>query len=252
MSCFCDRLKWNSGQNVHAWKLLLAIGPTFNLPAHNLGLSLTKSKMVEHTEEELIYSIKEALRHKKSAFQRRIANGHKLRDLDITFNRLNQISELAVKENFEGIRERPKHKLGELYPKLEHCIIRVNSPIDRRLSPRMSKFHPLMVVFDLPMARGVFNLLQKEILGRTRYGVEVEEKPGSVKITFFCLRRLCHLFDQFEDCGEFIKQLGEGKGQSKLIVSEDKKGVMTYNEKAECLQAKFHYGYRNSFGIRQH
>ena len=81
-----------------------------------------------------------------------------------------------------------------------------------------------MVVFDLPM--------QKEILGRTRYGVEVEEKPGSVKITVFSLRRLCHLFDQFEDCGEFIKQLGEGKGQTKLIVSEDKKGVMAYNEKA--------------------
>ena len=59
------------------------------------------------------------------------------------------------------------------------------------------------------MAREVFNLLQKEILGRTRYGVEVEEKPGSVKITVFSLRRLCHLFDQFEDCGEFIKQLGE-------------------------------------------
>ena len=114
--------------------------------------------MAGHTEEELIYSIKEALRHKKSAFQRRIANGHKLRDLDITFNRLNQISELVVKENFGGIRERPKHKLGELYPKLEHCIIRAKSAIDCRLSPRMSKLHPWMVAFDLPMAQEVFNL----------------------------------------------------------------------------------------------
>ena len=236
----------------HAWKLLLEIGPTFNLAAHNLGLSLTKSKMAEPTEKELIHSIKEALRHKKSAFQQRIGNSQKLRDLDITFNRLNQISELVVKGNFGGIRERPKHKLCELYPMLERCMIRAKSAIDRRLSPRMSKLHPWMVVVDLPMAREVFNLLQKEILGRTRYGVEVEEKPGSVKITFFSLRRLCHLFDQFEDCGEFIKQLGEGKGQTKLIVSEDKKGVMTYNEKAECLQAKFHYGYWNSFGIRQH
>ena len=193
----------------HAWKLLLEIGPTFNLAAHNLGLSLTKSKMAEPTEEELIHSIKEALRHKKSAFQRRIGNSHKLRDLDITFNRLNQISELVVKGNFGGIRERPKHKLGELYPMLERCMIRAKSAIDRRLSPRMSKLHPWKVVFDLPMAREVLNLLQKEILGRTRYGVEVEEKPGSVKITVFSLRRLCHLFDQFEDCGEFIKQLGE-------------------------------------------
>ena len=71
-----------------------------------------------------------------------------------------------------------------------------------------------MVVFNLPMAREVFNLLQKEILGRTRYGVEVEEKPGSVKITFFSLRRLCHLFDQFEDCGEFIKAKERDKPSS--------------------------------------
>ena len=120
----------------HAWKLLLEIGPTFNLAAHNLGLSLTKSKVAEPTEEELIYSIKEALRLKKSEFQRRIANAHKLRDLDITFNRLNQISELVVKGNFGGIRERPKQKLGELYPMLEHCMIRAKSAIDRQLSPK--------------------------------------------------------------------------------------------------------------------
>ena len=73
--------------------------------------------------------------------------------------------------------------------------------------------------------------------------MEVEEKPGSVKITFFSLRRLCLLFERFE---------GEGKGQAKLIVSDDKKGVMSYNEKAESLQAKCHYGYWNSFGISQH
>ena len=146
----------------HAWKLLVEIGPTFNLAAHNLGLSLTKSKMAEPTEEELIHSIKEALRHKKSAFQRRIGNSHKLRDLDITFNRLNQISELAVKGNFGGIRERPKHKLGELYPMLERCMIRAKSAIDRRLSPRMSKLHPWMVVFDLPMARGVWKSRKPE------------------------------------------------------------------------------------------
>ena len=135
---------------------------------------------------------------------------------------------------------------------LQHCMIRAKSGIDRRLTPRMSKLHPWMVVFDLHMAQEVFNLLQKHILGRTRHGGEVEEKPGSVKITFCSLRRLCHLFDQFEDCGEFTKNLGEGKGQTKLIVSEDKKGVMTYNEKAECLLAKFHYVYWNSFGISQH
>ena len=53
--------------------------------------------------------------------------------------------------------------------------------------------------------------------------MEVEEKPGSVTITFSSLKRLCHLFDQCEDCGEFIQQLGEGKGETKLIVSAEKK-----------------------------
>ena len=206
----------------------------------------------EPTEEELIFSIKEALKHSKSEFERRISNGQKLRDLDITFNRLNKVAELAVKGNFGAIRERPKYKLGELCPMLQRCMIRAKCAIDRRLSPRMSKVHPWMVIFDLPMAQEVFNILHKDVLGLTRYGLEVEEKPGSVTITFFSLRRLCHLFDKFMDCGGFIKQLGEGKGQVKLIVSQEKKGVMIYNAKAECLQAIFYYGYWNSFGISQH
>ena len=93
------------------------------------------------------------LKHNKSAFERRISNVHKLRDLDITFNRLIQIAALFVKGNFGGIQDRPKHKLGELYPMLQRCMIRAKSAIDRRLSPRMSKLHPWRVVFDLSMAR---------------------------------------------------------------------------------------------------
>ena len=76
-------------------------------------------------------------------------------------------------------------------------------------------------------------------------------KPESVAITFLNLRRLCHLFEHFEDCAEFIKELGEGKGQAKLIVNEEKKGTMTYNVKDEILRAKFHYGCWNSYGISQ-
>ena len=109
-----------------------------------------------------------------------------------------------------------------------------------------------MVVFDLPMPQEVFNLLHKLTLGRTRYGVEVEEKPGSVAIIFFNQGRLCPLFDRFEDCAGFIEELGEGKGQAKLIVNEEKKGTMTYNVKDEILRAKFHYGYWNCYGINQH
>ena len=68
----------------------------------------------EPTEEELIFSIKEALKHSKSEFERRISNGHKSRDLDITFNRLNKVAELAVKGNFGAIRERPKYNKAVL------------------------------------------------------------------------------------------------------------------------------------------
>ena len=109
-----------------------------------------------------------------------------------------------------------------------------------------------MVCFELPMPQEVFDLMQKEILGISRYGIEVETKPGSVAISFSSLRRLCNLFDKFEDCGGFRKQLGEGKGEAKLIVNDEKKGTMVYNGKEEILRAKFHYGYWNSFGISQH
>ena len=85
--------------------------------------------------------------------------------------------------------------------------------------------------------------MQKEILGITRYGIEVETKPGSAAISFSSLRRLCNLFDKFEDCGGFRKPLGEGKGEAKLIVNDEKKGTMVYNGKEEILRAKFHYGY---------
>ena len=203
-------------------------------------------------EGELIISIKEALKREKSKFERRISNAYKLKDLDNTFQELNKLAEAVVKGKFGGLRERPKYSIGELYPMLERSMIRAKTAIFRRLSSRMSKVHPWMVCFDLPMPQEVFNLLHKEILGRTRYGIEVEEKPGSVAIMFSSLRRLCHLFDQFEDCGEFKKQLGEGKGEAKLIVNDEKKGTMMCIAKEEVLRAKFYYGYWNCYGISQH
>ena len=147
---------------------------------------------------------------------------------------------------------RPNHSISEQYPMLQRSMIRAKTAISRRLSSKMSKVHPWMVCFDLPMPQEVFNLFHKEILGRTRYGIEVEEKPGSVAIMFSSLRRLCNLFDQFEDCGEFKKQLGEGKGEGKLIVNDEKKGTTKYIAKEEVLRAKFYYGYWNCYGIRQH
>ena len=206
----------------------------------------------EATEGELIISIKEALKREKSKFERRISNAYRLKDLDNTFFELNKLAEDVVKAKFGGLRERPKHSIGELYPMLQRSMIRAKTAIYRRLTPRMSKLHPWLVYFDLPMPQEVFNLLCKEILGRTRYGLEVEEQPGSVTVTFSSLRRFCHLFDQFEDCGEFKKQFGGGKGEAKLIINEEKKGTLVYNAKEEILRAKFYYGYWNCYGISQH
>ena len=159
----------------------------------------------EANEGELIFSIKEALKREKSKLKRRISNAYKLKDLDNTFQELNKLAEAVVKGKFGGLCERPNHSIGELYPMLQRSMIRAKTTVFRRLSSKMSKVHPWMVCFNLPMPQEVFILLHKEILGRTRYGIEVEEKPGSVAIMFSSLRRLCNLFDQFEDCGEFKK-----------------------------------------------
>ena len=94
------------------------------------------------------------------------------------------------------------------------------------------------------MPHEVFDLLNKEILGLTRFGIDT---PGSVTITFSNLRRLSYLYDQFQGCDGF----GKGKREAKLIVNSEKKEIMVYNVKEQVLRAKFFYGYWNSYGIRQ-
>ena len=76
------------------------------------------------------------------------------------------------------------------------------------------------------MPHEVFDLLSREFLGLTRFGINT---PGSVTITFSNLRRLSYLYDQFQDCGGFRKQLGKGKREAKLIVNSEKKEIMVYN-----------------------
>ena len=115
---------------------------------------------------------------------------------------------------------------------------RAKTAIIHRLSPKMSIVHPWMICFDLRMPHEVFDLLNKEILGLglTRFGIDT---PGSVTITFSNLRRLSYLFDQFQDCGGFRKQLGKGKREAKLIVNSEKKEIMVYNAKEQILRANF-------------
>ena len=127
-------------------------------------------------------------------------------------------------------------------------MVRVKTAIIRRLSPKMSIVHPWMICFDLPMPHQVFDLLNKEILGLTRFGIDT---PGSVTITFSNLRRLSYLYDQFQGCDGFRKQLGKGKREAKLIVNSEKKETIIYNVKEQFLRAKFFYGYWNSYGISQ-
>ena len=83
---------------------------------------------------------------------------------------------------------------------LQPSMGRAKTAIIHRLSPKMSIVHPWMICFDLPMPHEVFDLLNKEILGLTRFGIDT---PGSVTITFSNLRRISYLFHQFQDCGGF-------------------------------------------------
>ena len=113
---------------------------------------------------------------------------------------------------------------------LQRSMGRAKTAIIHRLSPKMSIVHPWMICFDLPMPHEVFDLLNKEILGLTRFGIDT---PGSVTIT-----RLSYLFDQLQDCGGFRKQLGKAKGEAKLIVNSEKKETMVYNAKEQMLRGK--------------
>ncbi|KAK2555108.1 hypothetical protein P5673_023075 [Acropora cervicornis] len=106
---------------------------------------------------------------------------------------------------------------------LQGSMICGKTSINCCLCSRLSKLHPWMVVFDLPMPREAFILLHKLILGRTRYGIDVGEKRKTV-----------------------------GKGQAKLIVNEEKKGTMTDKKKENVLREKFHDGYWSYYGFSQH
>ena len=145
-----------------------------------------------------------------------------------------------MKGNFGELRERTNYyRIDEICPMLQRSMVHAKTAIIRRLSPKMSIVHLWIVFFDLPMPYEVFDLLNKEILGLTRVGIEAEDTPGSVTITVSSLRRLSHLFDQFEDFGGFRKQLGKGKGEAKLMVNSEKKETMVYKSKEEILRAKF-------------
>ena len=63
-----------------------------------------------------------------------------------------------------------------------------------------------MVFFDLPMPYEVFDLLNKEILGLTRVGIEAEDTPGSVTITVSSLRRQGRSYLYARDARAYLKK----------------------------------------------
>ena len=133
----------------------------------------------EANEGELIFSIKEALKREKSKFKRRISNAYKLKNLDNTFQELNKLVEAVVKGKFGGLRERPNHSIGELYPILQRSMIRAKTAIFRRLSSKMSKVHPWMVCFDLPIPQEDFNPVSiKHGLRTTDCGLSIKYGLG--------------------------------------------------------------------------
>ena len=82
---------------------------------------------------------------------------------------------------------------------LQRSMVRAKTAIIRRLSPKMSIVHLWMVFFDLPTPHEVFDLLNKEILGLKRFVIETEYTPLRFSdYNISSLRRLSHLFDQFE------------------------------------------------------
>ena len=124
--------------------------------------------------------------------KRRIGNAHTLKDLGKTFHELNKLVESVVKGNFGGLREHTNlYRIGEICSMLQRSMVRSTTVIIRRLSPKMSIIHPWLVGFALSMPHEVFDLLNmyKEILDLTRFGIEVEDTPGSVTIALSNLRR---------------------------------------------------------------
>ena len=69
--------------------------------------------------QQAINGVKRALGRQKSKFQRDISNGHKLRDLNGTFNELVKVSEAIVKGKFGLLWHRQKIEITSLYPMLE-------------------------------------------------------------------------------------------------------------------------------------
>ena len=106
--------------------------------------------------QQAINGVKRALGRQKSKFQRDISNGHKLRDLDGTFNDLVKVSEAIVKGKFGPLWHRQKIEITSLNPMLERTMVHAKN---RRLTARVRKLHPWKVHFDILMPQEVLDLL---------------------------------------------------------------------------------------------
>ena len=114
---------------------------------------------------------------------------------------------------------------------------RAKTAIIHRLSSKMSIVHPWMICFDLPMPYEVSDLLNKEILGLTRFGIDT---PSSVTITFQTWEdyRISTTSSKIV-VGLESNLVKEKERQSLLWTPRRRKQLMVYNVKEQFLRAKF-------------
>lgn len=100
-------------------------------------------------------------------------------------------------------------------------MIRAKNGFNRR-----HELLPWVICFDVTMPQEVFTLLHEWVIS---YGLDVLGLAWFSTITFTNMRRMCTLFNKFEDCKGFAKELGARKGVVKLIVDDSKNGIIKYN-----------------------
>ena len=76
---------------------------SFFIHHHGSRSAGQNKNLSEATKSELNF-IKDALKRKKSKFQRGISNAHTPKDLGKTFHELNKLAESVVKGNFGALR----------------------------------------------------------------------------------------------------------------------------------------------------
>ena len=102
-------------------------------------------------DDELLSCIRSVLASVKSKSIGKTRNTYRLQDLSATFRELDRVVGNVVKAKYGRLQDRHKNEMANVYPILERIMERTNRGIFRRLTPRMSKLHPWVVLVDMGM-----------------------------------------------------------------------------------------------------